>query len=203
MKKRIIGTACIVFGICIMAFPFCKERYEDYTRQKILTAWQQETALLLEGETDTETGDAGTSQSIDTTDALAPEEIVTVLKIPAIDLEQPVLAGTTKEHLDLSLATIEPTGAPGDEGNFVVAGHNSRTYGRHFNRLSEISEGDLITVETTKDSYDYYATDSYVVNEDEVWVLSDTLPGAEITLMTCYYPREGEVQRLIVKGVMR
>lgn len=192
MKK--IGAICIALGICILATPYCKESYEDYRQQKILNTWQQETAVLLSGEPKTES---------ETAEGLTSEKAVAVLKIPVIELEQPVLEGTTKEHLDMSLATIEPTGTPGKEGNFAVAGHNSRTYGRHFNRLSELSEGDLITVETTKDSFDYYVTDSYVVNEDEVWVLSDTLQGAEITLMTCYYSKEGEVQRLIIKGVMQ
>lgn len=199
-KKIYLGIGCIIFGICVMLVPFVKESGEDQKQQKILTQWRQELSRIESEEegsgTESDTGKGG-----DTGENL--ENVVGILKIPAIELESPVLKGCTKENLNLSVATVEPTGTPGADGNFVIAGHNSRTYGRHFNRLAELKNGDKLFVDTKEGSYAYTVTDAYVVEAEDVWVLGDTIDGAEITLITCHYPKEGKTQRLVVKGVLQ
>lgn len=197
MKKSCIGIACMILGIIIMAVPFAKEWYEDTQQEHILNEWKKEVSYLDTG------GDKQQEKSPQTEEISLElqEQVVGILKIPAINLEQPILYGATEENLNLSVASIEPTGRPGKEGNMAIAGHNSRTYGRHFNRLSELKEEDGIIVQTVERDYSYHVTDIFVADAEEVWVLEDTTKGDEITLITCYYPQEGETQRLIVKGM--
>lgn len=202
MKKKYLGIACIIVGIAVILLPFAKESIEDYRQQKILMLWQQEMNRVGREEETTGT-ETAIEQETDAGGNLEGEEVVGVLRIPAIELEQPVLKGATERNLNLSVATIEPTGTPGAEGNFAIAGHNSRTYGRHFNRLEELKNGDELFVDTGTGSYTYKVTDTYVVEAEDVWVLGDTIDGAEITLITCHYSKEGKVQRFIVKGILQ
>lgn len=199
-KKIYLGIGCILFGICVMRVPFIKESGEDQKQQKMLTQWQQEMSQTASGE-DTSGIESNTGKGTDTGKDL--EEVVGILRIPAIELESPVLKGATEQNLNLSAATVEPTAAPGADGNFAVAGHNSRTYGRHFNRLAELKNGDELFVDTRTGHYAYTVTDIYVVEAEDVWVLGDTIDGGEITLITCHYPEEGKTQRLIVKGILQ
>lgn len=199
-KKKYWGIGCILLGICVMLVPFVKESGEDQKQQKILRQWQQEMNHIGIGEEPAKK-EHPTAKNTDAKEIL--EEVVGILRIPAIELEQPVLKGATKQNLNLSVATVEPTGMPGADGNFVIAGHNSRTYGRHFNRLAELRNGDELLVDTRTGNYAYRVTDSYVVEAEDVWVLGDTIDGAEITLITCHYPEEKTVQRLIIKGILQ
>lgn len=199
-KKMYLGIGCILFGIGVMLVPFVKESGEDQRRQKILTQWRQEMGQIKNGK-ETPRIESNTEKGTDTGENL--EEVVGILSIPAIEFESPVLKGATRQNLNLSIATVEPTAEPGADGNFAIAGHNSRTYGRHFNRLSELKSGDELLVETREGNYTYTVTDVYVVEAEDVWVLGDTIHGAEITLITCHYPKEGRTQRLIVKGILQ
>lgn len=196
MKRNHIGAVLIVLGVAVFAFPFLRKNHEEHRQREILEEWKQGIAVI-DLQEDEESKEAWANE----TEIF--KDVAGVLKIEKIDLEQPILKGATEQNLSLSLATIEPTGTPGEKGNFAIAGHNSRTYGRQFNRLWELESGDEITVETDKGEYVYEVTELYIVEANEVWVLEDTLLGAEITLVTCYYPKEGETQRLIVKGMMK
>lgn len=198
-KKRYLAIGCIILGIWVMMIPSVKESVEDQRQQKILTQWKQEMNRIGSGEKTAETG-KNIAKRIS---AKENSEVVGVLRIPIIELEQPVLKGATEHNLNLSVATVEPTGKPGADGNFALAGHNSRTYGRHFNRLAELKIGDELFVDTRRETYAYRVTDVYVAGAEDVWVLDDSMDGAEITLITCHYPKEGKKQRLIVKGLLQ
>lgn len=125
-----------------------------------------------------------------------------MLRIPKIDLYLPVLSGATEDNLNISAASIENTGKPGEIGNYCVAGHRVRKYGQHFNRLDELETGDIIEFEAGKEKYEYVIFDKFVVNPTEVWVINKTSrTEREITLITCY-PLVNPTQRLIIKGRM-
>lgn len=199
-RKKYIGIGCIILGILVMLIPFVKESVEDQKQQIILTQWKQEMDWIGRGE-ETSAPRKNIEKKIYAEENL--EGVVGILKIPVIEMEQPILKGATEHNLNLSVATVEPTGTPGADGNFVIAGHNSRTYGRHFNRLKELKVGDELFVDSKTGNYAYRVTDVYVAEAEDVWVLEDTVDGAEITLITCHYPKEGKKQRLIVKGILQ
>ena len=72
------------------------------------------------------------------------ENMQGVLTIKKIDLKIPVLKEDTEENLNISVAHVAGTSGPGEVGNYVIAGHRMRAYGRHFNRLHEVTVGDEI-----------------------------------------------------------
>jgi len=122
-----------------------------------------------------------------------------MLTIEAINLHLPILKGATESNMQISVASMEHTGRPGEIGNYAVAGHRSRTYGRNFNRLDEVAKGDLIEVSNGKNSYNYIVVEKIYVLPDETWVLNSDNDKREITLITCH-PVIDATHRLIVKG---
>lgn len=117
------------------------------------------------------------------------------LSIPSIALNQPILASTSAEHLNVALTQIKPKQKVG-EGNFTIAGHLSSIDGRHFNRLPEVKIGDEVSVITDTEVYTFEITSSEVIEATDVSVLDDR-GKSEITLITC---TPSGLKRLAVKG---
>lgn len=193
-KAGYAGLVCLAAGICLIAAPYGKERYEDYRQHNLLTEWREE----KEQRSTTKQQEENEFEIY-----VEGESVVGVLKIAKIDLEEPILKDATKAHLNVSACTVEPTGEPGKKGNFALSGHNSRTYGRHFNRLQELDVGDEIVVEALNGDYVYEVGETFIVSPEDVWVLAAPDEGAEMTLITCCYPKSGEEARFIVKADLR
>lgn len=95
------------------------------------------------------------------------------------------------------------TAMPGEIGNFAMAGHRT-TYGKPFNRIAELRDGDVVLIET-KDSYFVYrVTGHQIVPPTQVSVLLPVpdQPGAEPTAatltMTSCHPEFSARERFIV-----
>ncbi len=84
----------------------------------------------------------------------APGEAVAILRIPALGgREYPVLVGTSDDVLALGVGWYEGTAAPGEVGNFAVAGH--RGLSGPLSRLDELPAGAEIVVETQAATHTY------------------------------------------------
>ncbi|MCT4596222.1 MAG: class D sortase [Anaeromicrobium sp.] len=129
------------------------------------------------------------------------EHMEGMLKIDKINLYLPILTDATKENLKISVSSIKNTGKTGQIGNYAIAGHRSKTYGRNFNRLDELTEGDYIKVFHKSKEYVYIVTEKLLVKPNEVWVLSGNGNDKEITLITCD-PMINPTHRLIIKGMI-
>lgn len=128
--------------------------------------------------------------------------MVGMLIIEKIDLNLPILNKTTKDNLSKALTTIEPERKPGQIGNLAIAGHRSHAYGKNFNRLNEIIEGDVIQVNDGKETYTYTVTEIIIVKPEDIWVLDGDGESKEITLVTCH-PLKNPTHRLIIKGKIK
>ena len=108
-----------------------------------------------------------------------PGEAVALLRIPAFGdaFEQPVIVGTDPDALSEGLGWYAGTAAPGEIGNFAVAGHRGTS--GPFARLHELRAGDEIVIETREALYTYALTsapaDTTVLDTD-TWVIQP-VPG--------------------------
>ena len=120
-----------------------------------------------------------------------------ILRIPKIGLEVAVLEGTSELALNRGVGHITGTPRPGDGGNVGIAGHRDG----YFRGLKDITEGDLIELETLAGIENYTITELLLVDPPDVWVLEPTgVPS--ITLVTCYpfYFVGSAPQRYIVRA---
>ena len=120
-----------------------------------------------------------------------------VMRVPKIDLEVAVLAGTTELVLNRGVGHITGTPLPGQPGNVGIAGHRDG----YFRGLKDVAEGDLIELETLDGSAIYTITELFIVDPPDVWVLEPT-DTPSLTLVTCYpfYYVGSAPQRFIVRA---
>ena len=129
---------------------------------------------------------------------------LTTLRIPKLDVEILVVEGTTPAALRAGAGHYETSPLPGEAGNVAIAGHRT-TYGRPFNRIDELAEGDVVELETPFAVHTYRALPAFeghanpwVVPPTEFSVVSQEVQGSFLTLTTCH-PKGSARQRLIMR----
>ncbi len=120
-----------------------------------------------------------------------------ILKIPCLGIEYPVLSESSDALLKISLNKLHGPN-PNEVGNYVIVGHNYKN-GKMFGKLSGIKIGD--TAELTDNSgrtVTYQVYDTYMVDPYDVSCTSQRTNGKkEITLITC---NSTGSQRFVVKA---
>lgn len=124
------------------------------------------------------------------------------IEIPKIDVNIPILEGTSKANLKVGAGHLTGTSELGSIGNAALAAHRSHTYGRMFNRLDEVEIGDKIKITTNDDSFEYTVYEILVVEPNDISVLYRSREDSVLTLITCT-PLYTATHRLIVHAVIR
>ena len=119
------------------------------------------------------------------------------IRIPAIDVDAPIVQGDNWEQLKEGVAQRPGSADPGKKGNMVLSGHND-VFGEVFRYLDRLKPGDEITVYTQRQAYTYVISGWKLVKPTQVDVMDPT-PNATITLISCY-PYLIDTERIIVKG---
>jgi sortase A len=122
-----------------------------------------------------------------------------VLRIPRLHIEVPVLPGADDGTLDRAVGHIDDTALPGADGNSGIAGHRDG----FFRGLKDITEGDVIELETSNAREVYRVERSWIVDPEDVSVLDPT-PTRALTLVTChpFYFIGPAPRRFIVRAVL-
>ncbi len=101
-----------------------------------------------------------------------------IVRIPAIGLEAPVIAGVEPPDLNRGLGWYPGTSLPGQAGNFALAG-NRVTGGAFLRDVMSLAAGDQVIIETPEATFTYTLTVApadLTVASDDSWVL-DPVPG--------------------------
>lgn len=129
---------------------------------------------------------------------------LTRLRIPKIGVDVLVVQGTTADALRAGAGHYVDTPLPGEAGNVGIAGHRT-TYGRPFNRIDELTAGDVVELQTPFDVFTYKVVPAFgghanpwPVQPTDYGVLSQDAPGHWLTLTTCH-PKGSAAQRLILR----
>ncbi len=200
----------ILTGLSLLVYPTARQWYFDYRQHQFLVTWAEvQMARALRGPE--ESVPTVTATSLESTRGLAScshlaqdkyvlENMEGVLTIDKINLKIPVLKEDSEENLNISVSHVVGSVRPGEVGNYVIAGHHMRAYGRHFNRLHELAKGDEIKFIGPEDAtYVYCVFEILVVKSEDTWVLQSSGGEKLITLVTCDYSQKPSM-RLIVRG---
>lgn len=129
----------------------------------------------------------------------AKQTVLGLIIIDKIKIKYPIVEGVREENLRVGIGHIPGTAGLGQPGNCALAGHRNYTFGRFFNRLDELEEGDKITISTKGADYRYIVYEKFVVKPDDVSVLKGSKDEHIITLITCT-PIYIASHRLIVRA---
>ncbi|MCR5720858.1 MAG: class D sortase [Lachnospiraceae bacterium] len=190
---RLVGSVLIISGLFLFLGSLFINVRQQAMKKEALEAFKEQIAhnesffkeVPIEGYSPDEENISAVTQELDK-EAEKPSEgdVLCILRIPCIDSENPVREGVSGGVLADSLGHEPETAMVGDKGNCVIAGHRNYTFGQYFNRLNEVSLGDMIYVDTASETYSYSVTDIKVVEPEDLSVLEAT--DTEIlTLYTC------------------
>ena len=109
--------------------------------------------------------------------ATTSAEVDTLVRVPRFgdDYVMPVLEGVSDDTLASGLAHFSESAAPGQPGNYALAGHRI-THGEPLRDLPDLMPGDEVIVQTRDTIYTYVVDtrpEDLVVGFDDVWVVSD------------------------------
>lgn len=123
-----------------------------------------------------------------------------IITIPSVDLEEPILHGTTNKNLLLGATTMKPEQKMG-EGNYTLAGHNHHTRPVLFQPIRNVEIGADIFVTDKNKVYNYKVTNKEVVMPERVDVLDD-VPGKKLVTLVSCYAKDGS-DRIIITGELK
>ncbi len=124
----------------------------------------------------------------------APEQAIRI-RIPAIDIDAPVIQGDGWEQLKRGVGQHLGTANPGEAGNVVLSAHND-IYGELFRYLDKLQPGDEIILQTQTREYVYRVSYTRIVPPTEVSVMAPTQEPV-VTLISCY-PYLVNTERIVV-----
>ncbi|MWC28821.1 class D sortase [Paenibacillus sp. MMS18-CY102] len=199
LQHRLIGWVLwfILFvGVGCIVYPRVDVWIQQHKQDELLTEWNQDIRVPPRIVT---TQAASTANPTPVWSQIDGNRMLGSLQIAAIDLNEPIIYGASAESLKKGTGTVVEDRLPGREGNFVLAGHRSWKFGRHFNRLGELKLGDLIEIQTSAGTYRYKVSGSAIVSPDDLTVLDEVEGKAQLTLITCY-PKRNPTHRLIIRA---
>ncbi|MCC2931206.1 class A sortase [Bacillus sp. LBG-1-113] len=202
MYKKIIIAVFILSGLLLIFSPFIKGSLIAYLSknqyESELTVKQLQENNEKEAEFDFNSIQPPTiKEAINAGFDREPKAIIGRITIESVDLELPILKGTTNENLLIGAATMRPDQKMG-EGNYPLAGHHLKRKSLLFGPLANIKKGAKIVITDFKNDYMYSVTSIKNISEIDADVIQDTKE-KEITLITCDKAVETE-GRLAVKG---
>lgn len=137
-------------------------------------------------------------------------EAIARLVVPAIDVDEIVVAGVRTDDLRKGPGHYGTTPLPGQPGNAAIAGHRT-TNGAPFGRIDELAPGDEIIVETLQGRFVYRVlpgdrpmagrTPGYRIVLPTTLEVLDDHGDNRLTLTSCH-PKYSSRQRIIVHAVL-
>ncbi|MGG1574222.1 class D sortase [Fictibacillus sp. NRS-1165] len=196
-----LAYVLITAGILTMCYPKLKSYYYTNQENQLLKSWdhppneqaKDNYKMLNQVFTETEKPVKPSMRSPQ------PNRLLGTLDIKRIHLRLPILEGASLANLKIAAGHISGTSAIGENGNAAIAAHRSYTYGKQFNRLTEVKMGDFITIATKEKALTYRMFAKDIVNPTDLSVLHSKTNENIITLITCY-PFKNPTHRYIVKA---
>lgn len=150
----VLGETLFTAGIVMLLFA----AYQIYGKQYQTEQEQQQLSEGLEQQWEEQGPDS---------DPL-PGEANSRMYIPSLDLDWVVVNGTSLEDIKNSPGHYSDTAAPGEEGNYSVAGHRQAGI---FWDLDQLGEGDEVVLEDQENFYTYDVVDTRTVTPDQTEVV--------------------------------
>jgi sortase A len=183
----VLFVMLMVSGLAMFAYPVGTDAYSRYKQGKLNGQW----------------GGSKLEQNY-ANGQIAEGSPLTRIIIPRIHLNVLVVEGTSAAALRAGAGHYVGTPLPGELGNVAIAGHRT-TFGRPFNHLDELRQGDEVKLETPFKIYHYFVLPAFgghanpwPVSKDDTSVLLDSPTRHLLTLTTCH-PKGSARQRLIAR----
>lgn len=168
MKKKIKNLSpiiCLISGIvfiCIIGYQIYRKPYNEADKHnkyegKLIDKYMNENEQNPDEEP-TKENPIIEYQYSDINDFSFRGSIDCILVIDKINMKKAIIRGNTLNDNDFNLSKyyfVTADLSTGLDGNYIIYGHSSQTYGHSFNRLDELNVGDNFYIIQGNIRYDY------------------------------------------------
>ncbi|MCW5951952.1 MAG: class E sortase [Propionibacteriaceae bacterium] len=195
----IVGELMITVGVGLGLFVAWQLVWTDVVGdadQEVAVAQLEETFQLPQTP-----GDPATLEPVEIGKGFA------IVRIPRFGAKyaKPLYEGKDRLTLQKGIGHYPETVMPGEIGNFSMAGHRT-TYGKPFNKVAELKDGDLVIVETAESYFVYEVYEDLIVLPNQIEVVApvpskpDARPTEALMTMTSCHPMFSSRQRWVTHG---
>lgn len=186
---RFIGTAAVILGLALAAFPLTRWGMASYYQHRALSAWQEAAQEPTQEEPEYQESPLQSElpQALPSEDGL--------LEIPKISLRAVVIHGVSEDDLKLGPGFYPQSSYP-LAGNVSIAAHRG-VYGAWFRNLDRLAAGDEIVLTIGGVSYRYLVRERFITHSRD-WGVIESTGKPELTLTTCLFTTD--TKRMIVKA---
>lgn len=130
-------------------------------------------------------------------EVLSYQTLVGIIECEKINIKFPIVEGTERINIAVSVGHMKGTAGLGEDGNCVLAAHRGGIYGTFFKHIDQIEPEDIVKV-TNMDGevFEYEMYESFIVEPSEMWIVENIGEEKTLTLVSC--ENDGK-QRLIVR----
>ena len=127
------------------------------------------------------------------------DDVIGFLRIPAIDLELPVLLGANEENLKQGAAHLTQTSYPigGENTNCVLAAHRGYYKAPMLRQVEKLAPGDAVYIENFRETLTYTVAEARIIDPTDIEALLIQEGRDLLTLVTCH-PLGSNAQRYVV-----
>mgnify|MGYP001084709942 FL=1 len=220
-RSRLIFMAIFTLGLLIFSYPLISQKYyEIKAEDEVITFTKAAKELALEDLDKRMALAAAYNRTLDPSRLADPytdmekagraeyarmlevEEMVGHIRIPKIQVDIPIRAGSSEDVLQKGAGHLEGTSLPigGDSTHTVITAHRGLPNAKLFRNLDQLAYGDIFYITNIKE------TIAYKVDKIQVVEPSDFEPVLVVerkdyaTLLTCT-PYMINSHRLLVRGV--
>ena len=206
---RGLAAIVVLIGIGFLLYPTIENHYTSNRQDKMLEAlektqpeidnkemvesYQNVNQILEAGEQE------NSQQKQEQSQQISADPLIGSIEISTIDLKLPLLEGAGMDNLEYAVGHMSETAQVGEIGNSALAGHRGYSYGRLFNRLDEVKEGQEVKVSTQDETFTYRVKETFLVLPTDLSVLEQPTDKSMVTLITCH-PIKDPTHRLIVQA---
>ncbi len=126
--------------------------------------------------------------------------VVSVLSIPAIELEMPVYLGASYDNMAEGAAVLGQTSLPigGENTNCVIAGHRGWNGAAYFLNIDKLQAGDNVQLINLWETMEYTVTEIRVIEPTDIAQILIQDGRELLTLMSCHPYASGGRYRYLV-----
>ncbi|MGQ0615929.1 MAG: class E sortase [Acidimicrobiia bacterium] len=117
------------------------------------------------------------------------------MRIPALELDTDIYEGIELRNIAHGPSHWPGTAMPGENGNFVLAGHRV-TQTKPFRNLDQLKPGDEAIVTTPQGRFTYRLTGTAIVSPEQTEIVEDKPGQATATMFACHPPGSA-VERIV------
>ncbi|MET3684200.1 sortase A [Alkalibacillus flavidus] len=173
---RVLASLLVMVGLLLIVWPSVEQARHTQHQTELVDQFQTMNDHLKTRRT---------VEATEETEGLSRHDVLGLLHINQLDLTLPLIDDVSEAALDVGAGLIRGDQQFGEIGNIGVAAHRSRTKGRLFSELDQLTEGDVVEIQTTDGTIEYEVFRQRIVKPSQTSVLDTIDDESIITLITC------------------